>query len=113
MTALSDFDEYGRQITIAADTGDVTYDWTGTLATDTGALAYGWLGGSERATDGSTGLMLMGVRLYNPATGLFTSVDPVPGGNTTAYAYPQDPINKTDLDGKAWGWLKKARSVAR
>ncbi len=47
------------------------------------------------------------MRLYNPTTGLFTSVDPVPGGNTNEYAYPQDPINKQDLDGNAWKWLKR------
>ena len=41
----------------------------------------------------------MGARLYNNITGHFTSVDPVPGGNTTAYTYPQDPINQYDLDG--------------
>lgn len=49
----------------------------------------------------------MGVRLYNPVRGAFTTVDPVAGGNTTAYAYPQDPINKVDLDGKAKKKKKK------
>lgn len=42
----------------------------------------------------------MGVRLYNPVTGRFTSPDPIPGGNDTTYAYRADPINKYDLDGK-------------
>ncbi|NCT92015.1 hypothetical protein GXB85_13795, partial [Cellulomonas sp. APG4] len=67
----------------------------------------------ERATD-TTGLLLMGARLYNPTTGLFTSVDPVVGGNTTAYAYPQDPINQYDLDGRwsAWKAIKKAARAA-
>ncbi|WNM27204.1 RHS repeat-associated core domain-containing protein [Demequina capsici] len=87
----SDFDEYGNPVTSTTDT-------------DTGVLTYGWLGAKERATD-TTGLMLMGVRLYNPVTGSFTSVDPVPGGNTTAYTYPQDPINKYDTNGKNW-WSK-------
>jgi len=45
----------------------------------------------------------MGVRLYNPAKGLFTSVDPVDGGSPNVYAYPYDPINDQDLDGQIWG----------
>lgn len=51
----------------------------------------------------------MGVRVYNPATGQFSSEDPVYGGNSTAYTYPQDPLNVYDLDGQ-WGcsWCKKA-----
>ncbi|MGP7961317.1 DNRLRE domain-containing protein [Sanguibacter sp. A247] len=68
-----------------------------------GALDYGWLGGKERASDPS-GLLLMGVRLFNSVTGLFTSVDPVVGGNESVYGYPNDPINKLDLDGNAWNW---------
>lgn len=83
----SDYDEYGRPL-------------AGTTAPDTGGVSYGWVGDKERATDETTGLMLMGVRLYNATTGLFTSVDPVAGGNTTDYVYPQDPISDFDIDGK-------------
>jgi RHS repeat-associated protein len=80
------YDEYGNQ--------------TGTTPA-TGPASYGWVGTNQRATDNS-GLLLMGARLYNPVTGLFTSVDPVAGGNTTDYTYPQDPINKYDLNGQWW-----------
>lgn len=92
--ALGTWDEYGNPIT---------------TPTQTGAITYGWLGGKERALD-TTGLTLMGVRLYNSSTGLFTSPDPVEGGNTTAYVYPQDPINDADIDGRAAckGWRKWA-----
>jgi len=68
-----------------------------TTPTDPGR--YNWLGGKQRATD-TTGLLLMGARLYNPTTGQFTSTDPVPAGNDTAYSYPSDPINIFDLDGR-------------
>jgi hypothetical protein len=43
--------------------------------------------------------MLMGVRLYNPRTGRFLSLDPVVGANQNAYAYPVDPINSIDPSG--------------
>ncbi|XBH21111.1 DNRLRE domain-containing protein [Jonesiaceae bacterium BS-20] len=99
MGPVGTYDEYGISITQAGSTG---------------ALNYGWLGGKERAQD-TTGLILMGARLYNNISGHFTSVDPVPGGNTTAYTYPQDPINEFDLDGnlKIAKWAKKAYKATR
>ncbi|PUB20197.1 RHS repeat-associated protein [Promicromonospora sp. AC04] len=88
-TAAPTYDEYGNAITAAA--------------TGSGEpLGYGWLGAHERAAT-DTGLTLMGARLYNPTTGQFTSVDPVVGGNTTAYTYPQDPVSQTDLSGMMSG----------
>ena len=62
------------------------------------------------------GLILMGARLYNRATGQFTSTDPIHGGNSTAYTYPQDPINGYDLTGEwGWGcdWCKKTAKKAK
>jgi RHS repeat-associated protein len=59
------------------------------------------LGGKQRGTADS-GLQLMGVRLANPVTGQFTSKDPVHGGGATAFAYPTDPVNELDLDGRSW-----------
>ncbi|MBD5788375.1 DNRLRE domain-containing protein [Cellulosimicrobium terreum] len=82
--ALGIWDEFGNTTSAPAQSG---------------ALGYGWLGGKERAQD-STGVTLMGARLYNATTGIFASVDPIEGGNTTDYAYPQDPINQQDLDGQ-------------
>ena len=76
-------------------------------------VTLGWLGGKQRAQD-TTSLILMGQRLYNTVTGLFTSVDPVPGGNTTDYAYPQDPINQYDLNGlfALRTWIKRGIAIA-
>lgn len=79
---------------------------------------YGWLGGKQRSADALAGVVLMGVRLYDPATGRFWSRDPQPGGNSTAYDYCSgDPVNCTDLDGQ-WGFFsnlvkKIAKKVAK
>jgi len=61
---------------------------------------YGWLGSSQRPADAVGGFILMGARVYNPATGLFLTMDPVPGGNVTSYTYPEDPINHSDVSGR-------------
>ncbi|MFI9550484.1 RHS repeat domain-containing protein [Nonomuraea endophytica] len=61
---------------------------------------YGWLGGEQRSVDSLGGLVLMGVRLYNPLTGRFLQVDPVIGGSANNYDYcSADPINCYDLNG--------------
>jgi RHS repeat-associated protein len=66
---------------------------------------YGWLGGKYRSSEALAGVVLMGVRLYNPNTGRFLSVDPVEGGSCNSYDYAcADPVNGTDLDGRKWCW---------
>ncbi|MBM9506803.1 DNRLRE domain-containing protein [Actinacidiphila acididurans] len=61
---------------------------------------FGWLGTAERRADTPTGLILMGVRLYDPLAGAFTSIDPVDGGSGNAYSYcSSDPVNCSDTTG--------------
>ncbi len=87
LTATSDATEFGIQRNVST----------------VGALRYGWLGAKQRAADTPSGIILMGVRLYNPTTGRFLQVDPVPGGSCNAYDYScQDPINRSDTDGRCF-----------
>ena len=71
--------------------------------TNTNNINYTTYGQAERATN-TTGLILMGARVYNPVTNQFTSPDLIPGGNENTYTYPNDPINHFDFSGLVeWG----------
>lgn len=91
--------------TATTDTGATgpvgTFDQTELGGSRDGTVRrYGWLGGQQRATD-SSGVMLMGVRAYNPTTGRFLQVDPVRGGSANAYEYGNgDPVNNSDPSGR-------------
>ncbi|MEU7873503.1 RHS repeat-associated core domain-containing protein [Dactylosporangium sp. NPDC049140] len=87
--------------TILSATHETTESGAPRNASDIGNLRYGWLGDAERAADTPGGVLLMGARLYNPITGRFLQVDPVPGGSANRYDYCfGDPVNCRDLDGK-------------
>ncbi len=94
------FDEYGNT------TSPITGDAAGVTS-----QGYGWLGTKQRTTT-TTGLILMGARVYNPTTGLFTSTDPEYNGGDTTYGYPNDPVNNTDITGRSW-WSKLGKWAKR
>ncbi|MEU8698872.1 DNRLRE domain-containing protein [Streptomyces sp. NPDC048680] len=75
-------------------------EYGNTRGSDTGSR-YQWLGASQRSAQTPSGMVLMGVRLYSPASGRFLSVDPVRGGSRNAYEYAAgNPITNADLDGR-------------
>lgn len=99
--------------------GSTEYDPFGTVTTATpnvidwtpGLPDNGWLGAHQRATNfgqtavGAAGPIEMGARVYLPKVGRFLQPDPIDGGSANAYDYAmQDPVNKSDLDGRCvWG----------
>ena len=73
-----------------------------TNSADIGTLRYGWTGSDQRAADTPGGLILMGSRLYNPATSRFLQKDAIYQGSCNGYEYVcGDPVNGKDLDGNA------------
>ncbi|MFJ2812935.1 DNRLRE domain-containing protein [Streptomyces sp. NPDC087294] len=76
------------------------YDEYGNPDESTTATTYGALGSYQRSSRTLSGMTLMGIRLYDPATGRFLSTDPLHGANANAYGYPADPVNRYDLDGR-------------
>lgn len=88
----------------------------GTARSGSYSQRYTWLGAALRSSEALGAVILMGARLYNPASGRFLSVDPVPGGTANAYVYPTDPIGDADPTGmytwsaKWYDWLRYSGS---
>jgi RHS repeat-associated protein len=77
-----------------------SYDEFGILQT-VAPTPWGWTGRQQRDTSPLTGIVRMGVRLYDPTLGRFLSVDPIEGGSLNDYDYAGgDPVNGYDLDGR-------------
>lgn len=105
ISAVHETDEFGM-----ARTGSVS------------AGRYGWLGAAFRDGGNPAGLVLMGVRLFNPATGRFLTADRVYAGSANAYEYAnQDLVNESDTSGLAvcrcyipgWAWTGYRASYIR
>ncbi|MFE2528566.1 DNRLRE domain-containing protein [Streptomyces sp. NPDC059382] len=61
---------------------------------------YGFFGAEQRSSETLGNLVMMGVRLYDPASGRFLQTDPVAGGSCSNYDYVcGDPVNAEDVTG--------------
>jgi RHS repeat-associated protein len=69
-----------------------------------GSFDAAWHGGGGVNLEHQTGLhpmVQMGARQYSPILARFLSVDPIEGGVHNDYGYVADPINESDLTGRA------------